>query len=62
MNLFVIGLFIGALAGVLVGSAYDHWRVSNIVETTILSYRVDEEERKKERLQQYIDDMKGGEE
>lgn len=61
MNLFVIGLFIGALAGVLVGSAYDHWRVSNIVELTILSYRADEEKRKKERLQQYIDYMKGGE-
>lgn len=61
MNLFVIGLFIGALVGVLVGSAYGHWRVSNIVELTILSYRADEEKRKKERLQQYIDYMKGGE-
>lgn len=60
MNLFVIGLCVGALMGVLIGSAYDHWRVSKIVEYTILSYRVKEEERKKERLQKYIDDMKGG--
>ena len=61
MNLLVIGLFIGALAGMLIGSAYDHWRVSNIVELTILKYRVDEEKRKTERLKQYIDDMEGGE-
>lgn len=60
MNLFVIGLFIGALAGVLVGSAYDYWRLSKIIDLTILSYRVDEEKRKEERLQQYVDDMKGG--
>ena len=61
MNLLVIGIFGGMLAGVLIGYAYDYCKVSKIVELTILKYRVDEEKRKMERLQQYIDDMKGGE-
>lgn len=62
MNLLAIGIFVGMLAGVLIGYAYDYWKVSKIVDLTILSYRVDEEKRKEERLKQYIDDMKGGEE
>ena len=60
MNLLVIGLAIGALSGMIVGSAYDHWRVSRIVEHTILEYRIKEAEDRKERLQRFIDEQKGG--
>ena len=58
-----LGIAIGTLVGFLVGSAYDHWRVARIVDNAILKYRVEEEKRKLERLQQCLNDMEdGGEE
>lgn len=61
MNLLVIGLGVGLLTGLLLGMAYDHWRVSKIVELAILSYRVEEEEDRVERLRKFIDETGEGE-
>ena len=61
MNLFVIGLGVGLLTGSLFGTAYDHWRVSKIVELTILSYRIKEEKDRAERLRKFIDETGEGE-
>ena len=49
-----IGIAIGALTGYLAGAAYDHWRVARIVDKAILKYRVEEEERKVERLKKFL--------
>jgi hypothetical protein len=57
MDSFVLGLLIGILAGILVGCMYDHWKVQKIVDYAILSYRIDEAKKKKERLQKFIDDQ-----
>ena len=61
MNLLIIGLGVGLLTGLLIGAAYDHWRVSKIVELTILSYRVEEEKDRAERLRKLIDETEEGE-
>ena len=57
MNLLIIGLGVGLLRGLLLGMAYNHWMVSKIVELAILSYRVEEEKDRAERLQKFIDEM-----
>ena len=62
MNLLFIGALVGLLIGTLIGAAYDFWRVSRIVEHTVLEYRVKEEEDRKKRLQKFIDETGGGEE
>ena len=61
MNLLVIGLGVGLLTGLLLGTAYDHWRVSKIVDLTILSYRVEKEKDRVERLRKFIDETGEGE-
>ena len=60
MNLFIAGFCVGILTCMIVVSAYDHWRISRIVEHTILTYRAKEAEDRKERLQKFIDEMGGG--
>lgn len=56
MNLLFIGLGVGLLTGLLLGMAYDHWRVARIVDNAILEYRVEEEKRKVERLKNFLNE------
>jgi hypothetical protein len=51
-----IGIAIGALVGLLVGNAYDHWKVKRIVDIAILKYRIEEEKRKVERLKKFLNE------
>ena len=60
MDLLALGCLIGMLVGFIVGGMYDHWRVNKIVDYTILSYKVEEQKRRKEMLQKFIDE-EGGE-
>lgn len=59
--MLVLGILIGMLVGFAAGATYDHWKVERIVDTTILKYRVDEQERRTERLKRFIAE-EGGEE
>lgn len=52
-----IGLGIGLVVGGIAGTVYDCWKVSKIVEYTILRYRVKEEEDRADRLRKFCQDL-----